>query len=66
MKILAPNRAYSGVTAGLTFVDGVAVADELPEHIVDWLRRNGYEVLGDEPKEANEPNESKERKRKER
>lgn len=61
MKILAPNRAYSGVTAGLTFVDGVAVADELPEHIVDWLRRNGYEVLEDEP---NEPNEPEGRKRK--
>jgi len=61
MKILAPNRAYSGVTAGLTFVDGVAVADELPEHIVDWLRRNGYEVLEDE-----EPEEKPEEKRKRR
>lgn len=64
MKILAPNRAYSGVTAGLTFVDGVAVADELPEHIVDWFRRNGYEVLEDEePEEGTESEEKPKRKR---
>jgi len=65
MKILAPNREYSGVTAGLTFVDGVAVADELPEHIVDWFRNNGYEVLEDEEPEE-EPEEKLEEKRKRR
>jgi len=57
--VKAPNHDYTGVTAGLTFIQGEARAHELDPHIRDWLQRKGYEVIetdpGEEPQEEARP-----------
>ncbi len=45
ITIKAPNKAYSGEVAGVTFVRGEAKVDELEPHIKDWFKRRGYEVI---------------------
>lgn len=41
-RIVAPNRAYNGVSAGVAFSDGVGDTD-VP-HLVEWFRQSGYQV----------------------
>lgn len=45
--IKAPNKAYTGVSAGVPFVNGVGEADE--PRILDWFREHGYTVEEPEP-----------------
>lgn len=45
-KIYTPNRAYSGDSAGVTFVDGVGETDS--ERALAYFRRAGYGI-GKEP-----------------
>lgn len=55
MKIFAPNKDYSGVSAGTTFVKGVGETDD--PRLIDWFKDHGYvveDVDGDEPSGAAE------------
>lgn len=41
-KIHAPNKQYNGVSASVTFVNGVGETDK-PE-LLEWFESHGYEV----------------------
>lgn len=41
-KIYAQNKAYTGVSASVPFVNGVGETDD--PHLLDWFRDHGYEV----------------------
>lgn len=51
--IKAPNKQYSGMSAGVVFVRGIGQTED--ERIIKWFRQHGYEI--EEPKE--EPKEEK-------
>lgn len=42
MKIYAPNKQYTGVSAGVAFAAGVGYCDN-PERL-EWFRKHGYTV----------------------
>lgn len=42
MKVHAPNKNYTGVSAGVAFCNGVGETD-VP-HLLEWFRDHGYEV----------------------
>lgn len=44
-KILAPNKDYTGVSASVSFVQGVGETEN--PHLISWFERNGYEVIKD-------------------
>lgn len=41
-KILAPNKGYSGLSAGIQFLDGVGECTD--PYLIDWFRSKGYTV----------------------
>jgi len=41
-KIYAPNKEYTGISAGVPFVNGVGETDK-PE-LLEWFETHGYEV----------------------
>ena len=41
-KILAPNKKYCGVSASVSFVDGVSYTED--EDLIKWFDDHGYEV----------------------
>lgn len=43
-KIECPNKAYSGISAGIKFVDGAAETDD--KNAVSWFKKHGYIVDG--------------------
>ena len=43
--IKAPNQEYTGLSAGVTFINGVGNTDNT--HLIEWLKENGYEVIED-------------------
>lgn len=45
-KIYAPNKQYTGVSAGVTFVNGVGETSD--PHLLEWFREHGYTVEGEE------------------
>lgn len=42
MKVHAPNKDYTGVSAGVAFCNGVGETD-VP-HLLEWFKSHGYEV----------------------
>lgn len=42
MKVYAPNKGYSGISAGVTFINGVGETDNT--HLLDWFREKGYKI----------------------
>lgn len=44
-KILAPNKTYNGVSAGVPFVNGKGETDD-PRRI-EWFKAHGYDVEDD-------------------
>ena len=64
-KIYAPNKEYTGVSAGIPFVKGVGETDK--KHLIEWFKSKGYEVdeetqeteIVDNPKENEETPENK-------
>ncbi|KJJ66559.1 hypothetical protein [Clostridium sp. FS41] len=52
MKVYAPNKNYTGVSASVTFCNGAGETDD--PRLLDWFRDHGYEVETPEP-EAQEP-----------
>jgi hypothetical protein len=49
-KVFAPNKQYTGLSAGVTFVNGVGETD-IP-HVLDWFREHGYIVEEGDPPAA--------------
>lgn len=41
-KIIAPNKAYNGVTAGVKFMDGKGETEI--NRLLFWFKEKGYEV----------------------
>lgn len=41
-RIYAPNKEYSGRSAGLPFACGMAETED--PHLLDWFRKHGYKV----------------------
>ena len=41
-KIYAPNKEYTGISAGVAFTDGVGETDKT--HLIEWFKAHGYEV----------------------
>lgn len=42
MKIYAPNKQYTGVSASVFFVNGVGETDN--QHLIAWFKEHGYRV----------------------
>jgi hypothetical protein len=45
-KVYAPNKQYTGVSAGVTFINGIGETSD--PHLLEWFREHGYTVE-DEP-----------------
>jgi|LDZT01.1.fsa_nt_gi hypothetical protein len=41
-KILCPNKQYSGISASVTFVNGVGETEN--ENLIAWFKAKGYKV----------------------
>ena len=41
-KIFAPNKQFSGLRAGISFVNGVSETED--EYLKSWFKENGYQV----------------------
>ena len=50
-KIYAPNKEYTGMSAGVSFCNGVGETDT--PRIIEWFKIHGYRV--EEPMEIPEP-----------
>lgn len=58
MKVYAPNKEYTGVSASVAFCNGVGETDDV--HLLEWFRNRGYEVEETEvPKEESNPEKEK-------
>lgn len=49
-KIIAPNKKYSGIAAGVSFYNGVGETTD--PYLIQWFKEHGYKV--EEQKEATE------------
>ena len=47
-KIIAPNKAYNGISASVPFVKGIG--ETADAHLIEWFRTHGYEVI-EEPED---------------
>jgi len=54
-KVLAPNKQYNGISAGVGFVNGVGECTN--PYLIGWFKRNGYEVEEVEPEPEKDPGE---------
>lgn len=43
VKILAPNKSYTGVSASVNFVNGVGETED--ENLIGWFKEHGYDVI---------------------
>lgn len=41
-KVFAPNKEYTGLSAGVAFANGVGETDN--PHLLSWFESKGYEV----------------------
>ena len=48
-KIKAPNGQYAGVSAGVSFRDGIGETNDAKA--IKWFKEHGYEVI-EEPKKG--------------
>ncbi len=53
-KVFSPNKQYSGVSASVTFVNGVGETKD--KNLLEWFKQHGYKV-GEENK-TNQPEKS--------
>ncbi|SKA99362.1 hypothetical protein SAMN05443428_13521 [Caloramator quimbayensis] len=58
-KITAPNKKYCGITAGVSFYNGVGETTD--PYLIQWFKEHGYEVEGQ--KEATEAENKRQSKR---
>lgn len=43
-KIYAPNKDYTGVSAGVSFCGGAGNTND--RHLIQWFEEHGYQVKG--------------------
>lgn len=48
-KILAPNKNYTGVSASVSFCNGIGTTEK-PE-LIDWFKKHNYQVVEEEKKD---------------
>jgi len=46
-RIIAPNKEYAGVSAGISFSNGEGNTDD--KYLIEWFKAHGYEVEASEP-----------------
>lgn len=44
-KILAPNKEYTGVSASVSFCNGIGETEN--SNLIEWFKEHGYEVIED-------------------
>ena len=49
-KVYAPLKDYNGISASVTFVNGVGETDN--ENLLEWFEERGYTVEREKPKRA--------------
>lgn len=42
MKVYAPNKNYTGVSAGVAFCNGMGETNN--SHLLEWFKKHGYKV----------------------
>lgn len=52
-QIYAPNKEYTGVSAGVSFCNGVGETED--PHIIEWFITHGYRVEDMDPEQASVP-----------
>ncbi|MCO7122030.1 hypothetical protein NIA71_08720 [Ihubacter massiliensis] len=52
-KILAPNQAYTGTSAGVAFLNGKGETDD--SYLIEWFKAHGYEIEDDAESKMVEP-----------
>ena len=57
-KIIAPNRSYSGISAGVVFYDGEGQCEDA--RLLDWFEVRGYKVIHEEKPRDSETEQEKE------
>lgn len=56
-KILCPNKEYNGISASVTFVNGVGETNNL--RLIEWFKSHGYTVEEDAEKDESTKNRRK-------
>ena len=58
-RVIAPNKGYTGVSAGVPFTGGEGHTDN--PYLVEWFRGHGYEIIENdaETKPAEKPKRSR-------
>lgn len=44
IKIKTPVIGYNGIDCGVRFENGIGVAEDLSEHVINWFKDQGYTV----------------------
>lgn len=57
VKIMAPNKNYDGISAGVKFSKGIGECAD--PYLIEWFKEKGYEVEESEVKETLEEPEGK-------
>lgn len=52
MKIIAPNKNYTGISAGVAFAKGVAECKD--PRVIAWFENHGYTVTDTLPEDGND------------
>lgn len=52
-RVIAPNKGYTGVSAGVPFTGGEGHTDN--PYLIGWFKAHGYEVIDDTEKPAEKP-----------
>ena len=62
--IVAPNKEYAGISAGVLFRGGEGHTDS--PYLIEWFRTHGYTAIEDKPEDQteNKPAEKPKRSRK--
>ena len=61
-KILCPNKEYNGISASVTFVNGVGETNNL--QLIEWFKSHGYTVEEDAEKDKSSSEKPKNRRKK--
>lgn len=56
-KIIAPNKQYMGVSAGVAFSNGIGYSEN--EFLLGWFEKKGYTVERPEPEQPAKTEEEK-------
>ena len=56
--IKAPNQEYTGLSAGVTFINGVGNTDNM--HLIEWFKENVYEVIEEDSEDTKKAKKAKE------